>query len=61
VRTASIIVQMMEAAWTSETLENLHQPTRRYKPEDSHLGVRKKSIVVLEIHTVAFVLKSFTV
>jgi hypothetical protein len=34
---ASIIALMMEAAGTSETLENFYQTTRRYNPEDSHL------------------------
>jgi hypothetical protein len=29
---------MMEAARTSETLENLYQTTRRYNPEDSSPG-----------------------
>jgi hypothetical protein len=29
---------MMEAARASETLVNLHQTTRRYIPEISHLG-----------------------
>jgi hypothetical protein len=28
---------MMEAASTSETLENFYQITRRYNAEDSHL------------------------
>jgi hypothetical protein len=30
---------MMEAARTSETLVNFYQTTRRYNPEDSHLGL----------------------
>jgi hypothetical protein len=33
----SLIDLMMEAMQTSETLVNLHQSTRGYKPEDSHL------------------------
>jgi hypothetical protein len=32
------IALMMEAARTSETLVNFYQTTRRYNPEDSHLG-----------------------
>jgi hypothetical protein len=31
------IALMMEAAWSSETLLNFYQTTRRYNPEDSHL------------------------
>jgi hypothetical protein len=34
---ASIIVQMMEAAGTSETSVNYYQTTRCYNREDSHL------------------------
>jgi hypothetical protein len=30
---------MMEAARTSETLVHFYQTTRRYNPEDSHLGL----------------------
>jgi hypothetical protein len=37
VLTASIIVLMVEAARTSETLVNFYRTTWRYKPEDSHL------------------------
>jgi hypothetical protein len=33
----AIIVLMMEAARTSETLVNFYQTTQRYNPEDSHL------------------------
>jgi hypothetical protein len=32
-----LIVLLMEAARTSETLVNFYQTTRRYNPEDSHL------------------------
>jgi hypothetical protein len=34
----TIIARMMEAARTSETLVKFYQTTRRYNPEDSHLG-----------------------
>jgi hypothetical protein len=33
---------MMEAARTSETLENFYKTTRRYKPEDSHLRTHRR-------------------
>jgi hypothetical protein len=33
---------MMEAVQTSETLVNLHQSTRRYNPEDSHLHSHRR-------------------
>jgi hypothetical protein len=33
---------MMEAARTSETLENFYQTTRRYNPEDSHLRTHRR-------------------
>jgi hypothetical protein len=33
---------MMEAATTSETLENFYQTTHRYNPEDSHLHTRRR-------------------
>jgi hypothetical protein len=36
------IALMMEAARTSETLENFYQTTRRYNPEDSHLRTRRR-------------------
>jgi hypothetical protein len=38
---ASIVraILMMEVASTSVTLVHLYQTTRRYNPEDSHLGV----------------------
>jgi hypothetical protein len=44
VLSASIIRAMsaMEAASTSETLGNIYQTTRRYKPEDSHLYTRRR-------------------
>jgi hypothetical protein len=32
-----LIALMMDAAWTSETLVNFYQTTRRYNLEDSHL------------------------
>jgi hypothetical protein len=33
---------MMEAASASETSVNFYQTTRRYKPEDSHLRIRRR-------------------
>jgi hypothetical protein len=36
-RKASLVVLLMEAVQTSETLVNSYQSTRRYNPEDSHL------------------------
>jgi hypothetical protein len=38
----SKIALMMEAARTSETLENFYQTTRRYNPEDSHLRTHRR-------------------
>jgi hypothetical protein len=35
----------MEAARTSETLVSLYQTTRRYNPEDSHLGFKILTVV----------------
>jgi hypothetical protein len=37
-----LIALMMEAARTSETLENFYQTTRRYNPEDSHLRTHRR-------------------
>jgi hypothetical protein len=37
-----LIVLMMEAAITSETLVNLYQTTRRYNPKDSHLRTHRR-------------------
>jgi hypothetical protein len=37
-RFRAIIALMMEAAITSETLVNFYHTTRRYNPENSHLG-----------------------
>jgi hypothetical protein len=37
-----IIVLMLEAARTSETLVNFYQTTRRYKPEGSHLRTHRR-------------------
>jgi hypothetical protein len=34
-----IIVLMLEAVRTSETLANFYQTTRRYNPEDSHVQI----------------------
>jgi hypothetical protein len=36
------IPMMMEAASTSETLENFYQTTRSNNPEDSHLHTRRR-------------------
>jgi hypothetical protein len=36
------IALMMEAARTSETVVNFYQTTRRYNPEDSHLGTHRR-------------------
>jgi hypothetical protein len=36
-----MVALMMEAARTSETLENFYQTTRRYNPEDSHLHTHR--------------------
>jgi hypothetical protein len=40
------IALMMEAARTSETLENFYQTTRRYNPEDNHLRGQTRIVVV---------------
>jgi hypothetical protein len=37
-----LIVLMMEAARTSETLANFYQTTRCYNPEDSHLRTHRR-------------------
>jgi hypothetical protein len=37
IRAMVLVVLMMEAAGTSETLVNFCQTTRHYNPEDSHL------------------------
>jgi hypothetical protein len=37
-----VVVLMMEAARTSETLVNFYQTTRRYNPEDSHLRTHRR-------------------
>jgi hypothetical protein len=39
---ALIIVLMMEAARTSETLVNFYQTTLRYNPEDSHIRTHRR-------------------
>jgi hypothetical protein len=39
---AALIALVMEAVQTSETLVNLHQSTRRYNPEDSHLRTHRR-------------------
>jgi hypothetical protein len=38
----AVFALTMEAVKTSETLVNLHQPTRRYNPEDSHLHTYRR-------------------
>jgi hypothetical protein len=40
--TKMAVALMMEAARTSETLENFYQTTRRYNPEDSHLRTHRR-------------------
>jgi uncharacterized membrane protein len=37
-----VVALMMEAARTSETLENFYQTTQRYNPEDSHLCTHRR-------------------
>jgi hypothetical protein len=37
----AMIALMMEAVRASEALVNLHQSTRRYNPEDSHLHTHR--------------------
>jgi hypothetical protein len=37
-----LIILMMEAAVTSETLVNFYQTTRRYNSEDSHLRFHRR-------------------
>jgi hypothetical protein len=47
-----LIVLMMEAARTSETLVNFYQTTRRYNPEDSHhpkIGIDIISILATDL------------
>jgi hypothetical protein len=41
-RSLLLIVLMMEAARSSETLVNFYQTTRRYNPKDSHLRTRRR-------------------
>jgi hypothetical protein len=44
------IALMMEAARTSKTLVNFYQTTRRFNPEDSHLGdscLRPLTVIVV--------------
>jgi hypothetical protein len=40
---------MMEAARTSETLENFYQTTQHYNPEDSHLKIFLFSVLQEEM------------
>jgi hypothetical protein len=42
IRAAIIIVLMMKAARTSETLVNFYQTTLRYNPEDSNLHTHRR-------------------
>jgi hypothetical protein len=44
-----LIALMMEAASTSETLDNLYQTTRRYNPEDSHLQMNPVHILTQKV------------
>jgi hypothetical protein len=53
-RKASLIVLLMEAVQTSETLVNLYQSTRRYNPEGSHL--RAEGHENLKSQEIAFIL-----
>jgi hypothetical protein len=40
--TFPLIALMMEAVQTSETSINSYQTTRRYNPEDGHLGIHSR-------------------
>jgi hypothetical protein len=44
-----MIVLMMEATSTSETLVNFYQTTRHYNPEDSRLHTRRRVNLKSEI------------
>jgi hypothetical protein len=46
-----LIALMMEAARTSETLVNFYQTTRRYNPEDSHLQVAYRLVMIEQMWT----------
>jgi hypothetical protein len=46
----------MEAAITSETLENFFQTTWRYKPEDRHLHTRRRDNLKSYIYAFVFLL-----
>jgi hypothetical protein len=49
-----IIVQMMEAANTSETSVNFYQTTRRNIPEDGHLHTRRRENLKFHLKLVCF-------
>jgi hypothetical protein len=58
---------MMEAVQTSETLANLHQSTRRYNPEESHLhytffspNLYKKITLLLQTKQVSVAVTPYT-
>jgi hypothetical protein len=48
---AKLIVQMMEAEYTSEASVNFYQTARRNIPEDSHLHTRSRENLKSHLHT----------
>jgi hypothetical protein len=47
-----VIILMMEAARTSESLVNFYQTTRRYNPEDSHLCTHRRENLKSDLNNV---------